>query len=144
MTEPSFTQGFLTAALLFFGLVVSLVPRRRSRRWKPRSLPVPPAAWSLESLLSLLQLTTFDRLSPAAQQSVVERLRAADRGPLSMREHGRVNLILGEIALSSNDREEARQRFRAALRWDPSLRIRRVLERLEAPTPLSFTSRRAA
>jgi predicted negative regulator of RcsB-dependent stress response len=61
-----------------------------------------------------------------------------------MREHGRVNLILGEIALQEGDREQARLRFRAALRWDPRLPIRRTLERLENPTPLSFTSRRAA
>jgi hypothetical protein len=61
-----------------------------------------------------------------------------------MREHGRVNLILGEIALVSGDREEAKVRFRAALRWDPRLPLRRTLERLENPAPLSFTSRRAA
>jgi len=94
--------------------------------------------------MSLLHLTPFDRLSLPAQRSIVERLRAADRGPVSMREHGRINLILGEIALSAGDREEARHRFRAALRWDPRLPVRRTVERLEAPALLSFTSRRAA
>jgi hypothetical protein len=143
MTEPSFPLAFLAAALLFFSFLVG--PRsRRHRRLRPRMLPAPPAAWSLESVLSLLHLTPFDRLSPAAQASIVERLRAADRSPISMREHGRVNLILGEIALVHGDREEARVRFRAALRWDPRLPLRRSLERLESPEPLSFTSRRAA
>jgi hypothetical protein len=142
MTEPSFPLAFLAAALLLSFLVA---PRsRRHRRMRPRPLPAPPAAWTLESVLSLLHLTPFDRLSPPAQASVVERLRAADRGPISMREHGRVNLILGEIALVHGDREEARVRFGAAFRWDPRLNLRRTLERLENPTPLAFTSRRAA
>jgi hypothetical protein len=142
MTEPSFLLAFLAAALLLSFLVA---PRsRRPLRMRPRTLPAPPAAWTLESVLSLLHLTPFDRLSPPAQASIVERLRAADRGPISMREHGRVNLILGEIALVHGDREEARVRFRAALRWDPRLNLRRTLERLENLTPLSFTSRRAA
>lgn len=142
MTEPIFPLAFLGAALLLASFVVA-APQRR-RRTKPPVLPVPPAAWSLESVLSLLHLTPFDRLSPQAQLSIVERLRAADRGPVSMREHGRINLVLGEIALSIGDREEARHRFRAALRWDPRLPVRRTVERLEAPTLLSFTSRRAA
>ena len=142
MTESSFALALLGAALLFAAFVAGL-PRRR-RRWKRGSLPVPPSTWSLESVLSLLHLAPFDRLSPEAQLAIVERLRAADRGSLSMREHGRVNLVLGEIALTIGDREEARFRFRAALRWDPRLAVRRMLERLDAPTPLSFTSRRAA
>jgi len=142
MTEPIFPLAFLGAALLLASFVVA-APQRR-RRTRPSRLPVPPAAWSLESVLSLLHLTPFDRLSPQAQLSIVERLRAADRGPLSMREHGRINLVLGEIALSIGDREEARHRLRAALRWDPRLPVRRTVERLEAPTLLSFTSRRAA
>lgn len=147
MTEPVLPLILLAAALLFGAVLVSLPRRRRSSRSLPAGtgrLPVPPREWSLESVLSLLHLTPFDRLAPQAQLAVVERLRAADRGPLSMREHGRINLILGEIALSIGDREEARHRFRTALRWNPSLPIRRVLERLEAPTLLAFTSRRAA
>jgi len=142
MTEPSLATLFLALALLF-ACVVGALPRRRGRR-KTRSLPVPPPTWSLESVLSLLQLTHFSDLSREAQASVVERLRAADRGPLSMREHGHVNLILGEIALSRNDRDEARVRFGAALRWDPRLPIRRTVERLEAPALLSLSARRAA
>jgi len=143
MTEPIFPLAFLAAALLFFSFLVA--PRsRRQRRPRPRMLPAPPADWSLESVLSLLHLTPFDRLSPPAQASIVERLRDADRGPISMREHGRINLILGEIALVHGDREEARVRFRTALRWDPRLPLRRTLERLEDPAPLSFTARRAA
>jgi hypothetical protein len=141
MTEPILPLAFLAAVLLFATAALVSSPRRRRRR---RSLPVPPATWSLESVLSLIHLTPFENLSPEAQRSVVERLRAADRGPLSMREHGRVNLVLGEIALAAGDREEALKRFRAALRWDPRLGLRRMVERLETPTPLSFTSRRAA
>jgi len=142
MTEPSLATIFLAASLLF-ACVVAALPRRRGRR-KPRSLAVPPPTWSLESVLSLLQLTHFSDLSREAQASVIERLRAADRGPLSMREHGHVNLILGEIALSRNDREEARVRYGAALRWDPRLPIRRTVERLEGPAILPLTARRAA
>ena len=142
MTEPIFPLAFLGAALLLASFLVA-APQRR-RRMKPSGLPVLPATWSLESVLSLLHLTPFDRLNPQVQASIVERLRAADRGPVSMREHGRINLLLGEIALSIGDREEARLRFRAALRWDPRLPVRRTVERLETPTLLSFTSRRAA
>lgn len=142
MTEPSFASILLAIALVFAGIVASL-PRRRSRR-KPRSLPVPPRTWPLESVLSLLQLTPFHDLGPEAQAWIVERLRAADRGPLSMREHGRINLILGEIALSRNDRDEARVRYAAALRWDPRLPIRRTVERLQAPAILPLPARRAA
>jgi hypothetical protein len=144
MTEPAFPLAFLAASLLFAS-VVAAWPRRR-RRLRRRSLPVPPPTWTLQSVLTLIHLTPFDHLCPEARRSVVERLRAADLGPISMREHGRVNLILGEIALATGDREEARKRYQAALRWDPKLPIRRTVERLEAPTPLSFTStvRRAA
>ncbi|HLY12145.1 MAG TPA: hypothetical protein VKW04_22780 [Planctomycetota bacterium] len=142
MTVFSFPLVFLAASLLLAGVVASL-PRRRRRR-KPRSLPVPPASWPLESVLSLLHLTPFDRLSAEAQRAIVDRLRAADQGPLSMREHGRVNLILGEIALSLGDREEARRRFRSALRWDPRLSLRRLLACLDTPAPLPLASRRAA
>jgi len=144
MTEPAFPLAFLAASLVFASFVATL-PRRRRRLRRP-SLPVPPPTWTLESVLTLVHLTPFDHLSPEARRSVVERLRAADLGPISMREHGRVNLILGEIALATGDREEARKRYQAALRWDPKLPIRRTVERLEAPTPLSFTStvRRAA
>jgi len=142
MTEPAFPLVVLAASLLLASFVAAQ-PRRR-RRLRHRSLPVPPPAWPLESVLTLLHLTPFDDLSLQAQRAVVERLRAADRGPLSMREHGRINLILGEIALSTGDREEARRRYGAALRWDPRLPIRRTVERLEAPSLLSLTSRRAA
>ena len=143
MTEPALPLLLFALALILVSLVVGLSARRR-RRLPSRPLPAPPAAWSLESVLTLLHLTPFDRLSPHAQLAVVERLRAADLGPVSMREHGRINLILGEIALSIGDREEARHRFRSALRWDPRLPIRRTVERLEAPSLLSFTCRRAA
>ncbi|HVR84371.1 MAG TPA: hypothetical protein VMU54_08675 [Planctomycetota bacterium] len=142
MTEPAFLLAVLAASLLLASFAVAR-PRRR-RRLRPRSLPVPPSTWSLESVLTLLHLTPFDDLSPQAQRAVVERLRAADRGPLSMREHGRINLLLGEIALATGDREEARRRYGAALRWDPRLPIRRTVERLEAPPALSSASRRAA
>lgn len=143
MTEPALPLAFLAAALLFASFAVYR-PRRRRRRIRRESLPVPPPTWSLESVLSLIHLTPFDRLSPEAQRAVIDRLRGADRGPISMREHGRINLLLGEIALSKGDRDEARIRFRAALRWDPRLPIRRTVERLEAPALLAFTSRRAA
>jgi hypothetical protein len=145
MTEPALFLLFLATAFLVASLSLSR-PRRRRRRVRRSSLPVPPPTWSLESVMSLIHLTPFDRLSPEAQRSVIDRLRAADQGPISMREHGRINLLLGEIALSKGDREEARIRFRTALRWDPRLPIRRTVERLEAPALLSFTStfRRAA
>jgi hypothetical protein len=142
MTDPAVLLGLLAAALLL-GSFVAASPRPGGRR-RVRPLPVPPRDWSLASILSLLHLTPFDGLSVPAQRAVVDRLRAADQGPVSMRDHGRINLVLGEIALSTGDRDEARRRFRAALRWDPRLPIRRTVERLESPTPLSFTCRRAA
>jgi hypothetical protein len=134
----------MNAASRVFASFVAAFPRRRRRRLRRRSLPPPPPTWTLESVLTLIHLTPFDHLSPEARRSVVERLRTADLGPISMREHGRVNLVLGEIALATGEREEARKRYAAALRWDPTLPIRRTVERLEGPTPLSFTCRRAA
>jgi hypothetical protein len=142
MTEPSLPLAFLAAALLFCSIVASL--SQRPRRLKLPSAPQPPPIWPVDAVLSLVQAVPFDQRSPREQQDLIERLRAVDQGPLSMREHGLVNLILAEIALQAGDREQARLRFRAALRWDPRLPIRRTLDRLENPTPLSFTSRRAA
>ncbi|HEV3029940.1 MAG TPA: hypothetical protein VG457_20340 [Planctomycetota bacterium] len=144
MTEPALPLAILAVSVLLACFVAAMPRRRPLHRARLRPLPVPPRTWSLESLLSLLHLTPFDHLGPQAQLAVVERLRAADRGPLSMREHGRINLLLGEIALSTGDREEARRRYRAALRWDPRLPIRRTVERLDAPPVLSSSSRRAA
>jgi hypothetical protein len=93
----------------------------------------------------LVHTVPWVRLNPREQAEVVTRLREADRGAVSMREHGRINLVLGEIALATGDREEARIRFGAALRWDPRLPIRRTVERLENPVSLlSITTRRAA
>lgn len=145
MTEPSLSLTLLALALALVAASLVVAHRRRSVRPEPDlAIPVPPRSWSLPTLFSLLHLTPFDRLSPGARLAVVERLREADLGPLSMREHGRINLLLGEIALSIGDREEARHRFRSALRWDPRLPIRRTVERLESPSLLAFTSRRAA
>jgi hypothetical protein len=142
MTEPALPLAFLAAALLFSFVAASF--SRRSRRRRLRSTtPVRPV-WSFNAVLAHVQSAPYDQRSPGEQKEIVDRLRALDQGPLSMREHGRVNLILGEIALQAGDREQARLRFRAALLWDPRLPIRRTLERLENPTPLSFTSRRAA
>jgi len=142
MTEPSFPLVLLAGSLLFSFIAVSFSARRR----RPKSSGRPPTrpAWSADAVLALAASSPFDRRSPREQKEIVDRLRAVDQGPLSMREHGQVNLVLGEIALQAGDREQARLRFRAALRWDPRLPLRRTLERLEHPTPLSFTSRRAA
>jgi hypothetical protein len=142
MTEPSLPLAFL-AAVLFLSFVAAS-KARRTRRLKRRPMTPPRPDWSVDRVLALVQAAPYAQRSPREQREIVDRLRAVDQGPLSMREHGRVNLILGEIALQEGDREQARLRFRAALRWDPRLAIRRTLERLENPTPLSFTSRRAA
>jgi hypothetical protein len=142
MTEPTFPLALLAAALVLASVAYSLRPSRR--RLKVRPTPAPRPAWSAESVLALVRAVPFDRRSPREQKEIVDRLRAVDLGPVSMREHGQINLVLGEIALLAGDRDQARFRFRVALRWDPRLPIRRTLERLENPTPLSFTSRRAA
>jgi hypothetical protein len=144
MTEPYLPLTFLVAALAF-GFVVASLPQRRRRRRKMRATRPIPAAWTLESLMVLVHTVPWVRLNPREQAEVVTRLREADRGAVSMREHGRINLVLGEIALATGDREEARIRFGAALRWDPRLPIRRTVERLENPVSLlSITTRRAA
>ena len=83
-------------------------------------------------------------MCPQEQAELVERLRAADQARISPKDHARIHLALGEIALLGGDRELATERFRTALRWDPRLPIRRTLERLETPTVLAFTARRAA
>jgi hypothetical protein len=143
MTEP-FLPLTLLAAALALCVAAAWLPRRRQRRPRlPAARPI-PASWSLESVLVLVHRVPWDCLNPREQAEIVRRLRDADRGPLSMREHGRVNLVLGEIALTSGDREEARIRYGAAFRWDPRLPIRRTVERLESPAPLALSSRRAA
>ncbi len=142
MTEPLLPLAFLSAALIF-AFAVMARPARRRRRKMPTRAPI-PTGWSLESLLVLVHTVPWDRLNPREKAEIIGRLRIADQGPLSMREHGRVNLVLGEIALATGDREEARIRLGAALRWDPTLSIRRTVERLEAPPVLSIPSRRAA
>lgn len=142
MTEPFLPLAFLAAALALLVALAS-APRRRRRRKAPTRRPI-PTGWSLESLLVLVHTVPWDRLNRREQAEIIGRLRIADQGPLSMREHGRINLLLGEIALATGDREEARLRYGAAFRWDPSLPIRRTVERLEAPPVLSITTRRAA
>jgi len=143
MTEPLLPLAFLAAALALLLAVVSFPSKRRRRRKTP-TRPSIPQGWSLESLLVLVHTVPWDRLHPREQAEIVGRLRIADQGPLSMREHGRINLVLGEIALATGDRDEARVRFGAALRWDPRLPIRRTVERLEAPPVLLMSTRRAA
>ncbi len=142
MTEPSLPLALLAAALLFSFVAASM--SRRPRRLRHRTPAPSRPVWSFNAVLAHVQSAPYDQRSPQEQKEIVDRLRAVDQGPISMREHSRVNLILGEIALQEGDRDQARLRFRAALRWDPRLPIRRTLERLENPTPLSFTSRRAA
>lgn len=142
MTEPLLPLAFLAGAIALF-VAVTAAPKRRRRR-KFLSRPPIPAGWSLESLLILVHTVPWDRLNPREQAEIIGRLRIADQGAISMRDHGRINLVLGEIALATGDREEARVRYGAALRWDPRLPIRRTVERLEAQPALSITTRRAA
>lgn len=142
MTEPSLPLALLAAALLCLVTLCAMPRRRRRVRSAPPDAPRP--VWPVDAVLDLVHAMPFDRRSPREQKEIVDRLRAVDQGPISMREHGRINLILGEIALLSGDRDQARHRFQVALRWDPRLPIRRTLERLENPHLLSFTSRRAA
>jgi hypothetical protein len=142
MTEPSLPLAFLAAALFLTFVAASMSRRTRRRRLRPTTPSRP--IWSLDAVFAHVRSAPYDRRSPHERKEIIDRLRAVDQGPLSMREHGRVNLMLGEIALQEGDREQARLRFRVALRWDPRLPIRRTLERLENPTPLQFSSRRAA
>jgi hypothetical protein len=108
--------GLLAVSLGLAWLVSALAPSwRRSRsRSARRSRAVRPSA------------------APPVPLPAIER-----RGPA---DPARVHVMLGEMALQARDRDRALEHFRKALALDPSLGLRRTIEKLESPPTL----RRAA
>jgi hypothetical protein len=104
--------GLLAAGLGFALLVGAFAPAwRRSRRRSARRRRTPrPVA------------------TPAPMP-----LPRIERGPSTP---AKVHVMLGELALQARDREKALEHFRKALALDPSLGLRRTVEKLQAPPTL--------
>ncbi len=143
MTEHALALAFLGGALLA-AIFAGSRPRRRRRR---SCRPFPSAVRAVSPLREVelrLRAVPFDRMTFVDQRRLVDLLLRIDVTPVPPEVHVRIRLLLAEMTLVLGDREASIAHFRAALEWDPNAPVRRTLERLERPHPLSFISRPAA
>jgi hypothetical protein len=132
------TSQAVALVLIGSGLgLLALIPVVRTPK-RPRAAAPPDL---LDDALTRLAVTPFDRMGPGERVAVVALLHRAAQVSGESRVRATIQVMLAEMALVDGDRELAAIHFRAALQWDPTLPVRRTIQKLDAPAQLLTSSR---
>ena len=139
--SPAYALLGLTSLFMLLVLVAASAGRGRWRKARRAHDRPVPAGELVASAILRLRVRPFDRMGPGDRAAVLRFLERAEAASTRPDLRARVNLMLGEMALIAGDFEGALERYRAALRWNPSAPLTRTIEslerRLSPTTPVS-------
>jgi hypothetical protein len=124
--------ALLGSAGLLLTLAIGAAAGGPGRHRRRRASARPPSAPELlAAALQRIRVRTFDRMAPGDRASVLGLLEQAAAAATFPEHRARANLMLAEMEMIGGRPDRALERYRAALRWSPTVPVTRTIELLE-------------